>query len=57
MLQDRGMKGDYSWNHSAREYLKLYEKLLKGEKKPPRTPSAEKNPVVVDIQADEIPNE
>ncbi|HPJ01541.1 MAG TPA: glycogen synthase GlgA [Candidatus Limiplasma sp.] len=27
-LQQRGMDGDYSWTHSAREYLELYRKLL-----------------------------
>jgi len=26
-LQVRGMEGDYSWTHSADEYVKLYEKL------------------------------
>lgn len=28
MLQNRGMSGDYSWGHSAGEYVKMYEKLL-----------------------------
>ncbi|MBN1777610.1 MAG: glycogen synthase GlgA [Clostridiales bacterium] len=28
-LRKRGMQGDYSWTHSAREYLNLYKKLLK----------------------------
>ena len=27
LLQKRGMEGDYSWTHSADEYVKLYEKL------------------------------
>ena len=27
LLRTRGMKGDYSWTHSAGEYVKLYEKL------------------------------
>lgn len=27
VLQARGMEGDYSWTHSAEEYIKLYEKL------------------------------
>jgi len=29
ILRKRGMQGDYSWTHSAREYLNLYKKLLK----------------------------
>ena len=28
MLRVRGMKGDYSWAHSARDYLAIYQKLL-----------------------------
>lgn len=52
MLQQRGMKGDYSWDHSARDYLHLYEKLF--EEKQPRAPKAEEpNPVVVDIQVND----
>ena len=27
LLQKRGMDGDYSWTHSADEYVKLYEKI------------------------------
>ncbi|MBQ6480255.1 MAG: glycogen synthase GlgA [Anaerolineaceae bacterium] len=51
LLQERGMKGDYSWNHSAEEYLKLYRSMF--EKKEPKAQIAEKsekdNPVVVEI--------
>ncbi len=48
-LQVRGMTGDYSWTHSAGEYLRLYEKLFE-EKPPKETPPPEgPNPVVVDI--------
>ncbi|MFH1513788.1 MAG: glycogen synthase GlgA [Bacillota bacterium] len=28
-LRRRGMQGDYSWSHSAKEYLRLYRKVLK----------------------------
>ena len=28
-LRKRGMEGDYTWTHSAKEYLDLYQKLLK----------------------------
>jgi len=28
LLRKRGMQGDYSWSHSAREYLNLYQKAL-----------------------------
>ena len=49
-LQHRGMTGDYSWTHSAGEYMKLYEALMSGEK-PEENELEEKteNPVVVDI--------
>ena len=47
-LQERGMKGDYSWTHSAREYVKLYESLFE-EKKQEMIPEEKPNPVVVDI--------
>ena len=47
-LQERGMKGDYSWTHSAGEYVKLYEKMF--EEKEEKKPEEEmENPVVVDI--------
>ena len=48
-LQERGMKGDYSWKKSATRYLKLYEGLF--EPKPEKKPKAEKkNPVVVEFE-------
>lgn len=48
-LQKRGMSGDYSWDHSADTYLKLYETLLaapaetaeKAEEKPAEAAPAE----------------
>ncbi|MBQ9252083.1 MAG: glycogen synthase GlgA [Clostridia bacterium] len=48
LLQHRGMTGDYSWDHSAGEYLRLYEKLFE-EKQPLEEKDEEPNPVVVDI--------
>ena len=48
-LQERGMKGDYSWAHSAVEYIRLYESLF-AEKEPEKETDPEPNPVVVDIQ-------
>ena len=27
-LRKRGMEGDYSWAHSARDYVAIYEKIL-----------------------------
>jgi len=50
LLQYRGMTGDYSWTHSANEYLHLYDKLFE-EKKPAPVIKGEPNPVVVEIQA------
>ena len=48
-LQKRGMGGDYSWTHSAKEYVKLYESLFT-EQPPEAEKKEEQNPVVVDIQ-------
>ena len=49
-LQMRGMKGDYSWNHSAEEYLKLYRSMFEEKPKTQMTEKSEKdNPVVVEI--------
>ncbi len=48
LLQHRGMTGDYSWAHSAGEYMRLYQKLFE-EKKEPAPEKEEVNPVVVDI--------
>ena len=50
-LQHRGMTGDYSWTHSAGEYLKLYRSLFE-EKKPKEAKPEEPNPVVVEISPD-----
>lgn len=53
MLQKRGMSGDYSWNHSAGEYVRLYRGLL-GEIALEKCPveDDEPNPVVVEIDPD-----
>ncbi len=48
-LQIRGMKGDYSWKHSACEYIKLYESLFR-EKAPEENNNPGPNPVVVEIE-------
>jgi starch synthase len=34
-LQKRGMEGDYSWAHSARDYVAIYEKLTSTKRLPP----------------------
>ena len=47
MLQQRGMAGDYSWTHSANDYMKLYKSLFEQEKAFPQEESEEANPVVV----------
>ena len=53
LLQKRGMQGDYSWNHSAGEYMRLYEKAVAGDtscRDADRDSGPEKkNPVVMDI--------
>ena len=51
VLQQRGMTGDYSWTHSAGEYMKLYERLFM-EKEPKEEQPEEPNPVVVEIPAE-----
>ena len=48
-LQQRGMKGDYSWTHSAGEYIKLYESLFEEKKAASAVSEEQTNPVVVDI--------
>lgn len=48
-IQFRGMSGDYSWTHSAGDYVKLYKSLFEDrpEKKGPEEPG--ENPVVMDV--------
>lgn len=46
-LQLRGMTGDYSWTHSAGEYMKLYKSLFSEKKPPVNSESEDENPVVV----------
>ena len=48
-LQGRGMKGDYSWTHSAGEYMKLYQEILAGKKEQKPVSESPENPVVVDF--------
>lgn len=52
LLQERGMKGDYSWKHSAQEYMRLYRRLFEA-KAQSQPVSEEPNPVVVDIVPEE----
>ena len=47
-LQERGMHGDYSWNKSADEYVRLYEGLFT-EAAPAEEKKTEPNPVVMDV--------
>ena len=42
-------EGDYSWDHSAGDYLKLYKKLFTPDEESDES-ECEENPVVVDIQ-------
>ncbi len=48
-LQIRGMRGDYSWAHSADQYLQLYKSLFEPKKEQAATGADEKNPVVVEF--------
>ena len=48
-LQQRGMYGDYSWGHSAKEYVRLYESLF-AEKVQVKEEEKEPNPVVVEFE-------
>ena len=48
-LQKRGMTGDYSWAHSAGEYLKLYKSLFEEKTAAEKPDPEEKNPVVVEF--------
>lgn len=49
-LQHCGMTGDYSWTHSAAEYLRLYENLFKPSSgKKGNAAQDEPNPVVIDF--------
>ena len=47
-LQHRGMTGDYSWTHSAGDYMKLYQSLFE-EKPEKKKEDPGINPVVMDF--------
>ena len=49
ILQKRGMEGDYSWTHSANEYIKLYESLFSDASVTQQETDDKPNPVVVEI--------
>ena len=50
LLQERGMNGDYSWTHSAGEYMKLYHSLFEPTEEPKKAPeTTQPNPVVVEM--------
>ncbi len=48
LLQERGMKGDYSWARSAKRYMELYESMFK-EAPAAKEEETAPNPVVVEI--------
>jgi len=50
LLQERGMKGDYSWKHSAQEYMRLYRMLFEKRPEIVSQETEEPNPVVIDIE-------
>ena len=50
LLQQRGMNGDYSWTHSADEYLKLYSSVFEEKKISSEPSTEEKNPVVMEFE-------
>ena len=49
-LQERGMQGDYSWNHSAAEYIKLYQSMFSEKISKKDKDEQEPNPVVIEIK-------
>ena len=42
------MNGDFSWNHSAKEYIKLYQSLF-DTRVQEQDDEKKENPVVIDI--------
>lgn len=56
-LRQRGMTGDYSWDHSARTYLALYESILPGRTTPAvDTPAPEVPASVPPVSSVPVPN-
>ena len=49
LIQKRGMNGDYSWTHSARDYMKLYNELFETKAESKESEPEDENPVVIDV--------
>ena len=56
-LQERGLGGDYSWDHSSKDYLALYEKLVgvKEEAPKPKKKAAPRKKKVEEAPVEEAP--
>ncbi len=54
VLMRRGMEGDYSWTHSAKEYIDLYTKLVSAFKKTQEEEVARLRPAVPEAALPEL---